>query len=283
MDDDLDTAEVVVHESAEAFLLSCGPWLSQKEDINHGLISLADALRSNRHIHRPPFLFCHVELNANIAGCSIYAEPDGIVISEMPDKANVALYTVLRERIELPSRIFGPLIPAMRLAERFAQSGELVAQLESEWLVHRLDEQTAQVPSTPGKLVLGNIRDREIVSRWGRDYNAEKPSNINVEKFLLRKLDDQLLYFWSEIERKSLATISGTICSGPRISAVYTPHSCRGAGYASALVHELAQKFLTSGSPYITLNTRVGDGVEYMYEKLGFRIIGKKANFVFRQ
>ena len=73
---DLKTPTVVRHNSADAFLHECATWLSRNEDLNHGLLSLADALRSTRHIHRPPFIFCHVESDEEILGCAIFAEPD---------------------------------------------------------------------------------------------------------------------------------------------------------------------------------------------------------------
>jgi predicted GNAT family acetyltransferase len=278
----LEANTVVEHESADAFLAKCATWLSKNEGLNHGLLSLADTLRSNRHIHEPPFYFFHIANRDKLIGCAILAEPDGLVLSEMDSDTSAALFSFVHDKISIPSRIFGPIEPAIRLAEIFAEASNHACELNSRWRVHRLDKLCVQKYRVSGQLVLGTMDDQGLVSSWGRKYDEEKPANVNIEKFLLRKLEDRLLYFWTDGEPKALATLSGTICKGPRISAVYTPRLLRGNGYAFALAHKLSKQYLDSGSSYITLNTQEGDPVERMYAKIGYRVIGEKACIVFR-
>ncbi len=278
----MEANTVVEHESADAFLAKCATWLSKNEGLNHGLLSLADTLRSNRHIHEPPFYFFHIANRDKLIGCAILAEPDGLVLSEMDSDTSAALFSFVHDKISIPSRIFGPIEPAIRLAEIFAEASNHACELNSRWRVHRLDKLCVQKYRVSGQLVLGTMDDQGLVSSWGRKYDEEKPANVNIEKFLLRKLEDRLLYFWTDGEPKALATLSGTICKGPRISAVYTPRLLRGNGYAFALAHKLSKQYLDSGSSYITLNTQEGDPVERMYAKIGYRVIGEKACIVFR-
>jgi predicted GNAT family acetyltransferase len=278
----LEANTVVEHESADAFLAKCATWLSKNEGLNHGLLSLADTLRSNRHIHEPPFYFFHIANRDKLIGCAILAEPDGLVLSEMDSDTSAALFSFVHDKISIPSRIFGPIEPAIRLAEIFAEASNHACELNSRWRVHRLDKLCVQKYRVSGQLVLGTMDDQGLVSSWGRKYDEEKPANVNIEKFLLRKLEDRLLYFWTDGEPKALATLSGTICKGPRISAVYTPRLLRGNGYAFALAHKLSKQYLDSGSSYITLNTQEGDPVERMYAKIGYRVIGEKACIGFR-
>ena len=273
----MEANTVVEHESADAFLAKCATWLSKNEGLNHGLLSLADTLRSNRHIHEPPFYFFHSANRDKLIGCAILAEPDGLVLSEMDSDTSAALFSFVHDKISIPSRIFGPIEPAIRLAEIFAEASNHACELNSRWRVHRLDKLCVQKYRVSGQLVLGTMDDQGLVSSWGRKYDEEKPANVNIEKFLLRKLEDRLLYFWTDGEPKALATLSGTICKGPRISAVYTPRLLRGNGYAFALAHKLSKQYLDSGSSYITLNTQEGDPVERMYAKIGYRVIGEKA------
>lgn len=278
----MEANTVVEHESADAFLAKCATWLSKNEGLNHGLLSLADTLRSNRHIHEPPFYFFHIANRDKLIGCAILAEPDGLVLSEMDSDTSAALFSFVHDKISIPSRIFGPIEPAIRLAEIFAEASNHACELNSRWRVHRLDKLCVQKYRVSGQLVLGTMDDQGLVSSWGRKYDEEKPANVNIEKFLLRKLEDRLLYFWTDGEPKALATLSGTICKGPRISAVYTPRLLRGNGYAFALAHKLSKQYLDSGSSYITLNTQEGDPVERMYAKIGYRVIGEKACIGFR-
>jgi hypothetical protein len=277
----LNILKVVRHDSADAFLCECANWLSQNEDLNHGLLSLADALRSERHIHSPPFVFCHVYGEEEILGAAIFAEPDGLVLSEMTSEASAAFFPYLYDVIGLPSRIFGPAAPAMTLAEHFADISNTSLRVHSEWLVHRLDKALAHEIQVPGRVTLGAKGDRQLVSKWGREYDAEKPANVNIEEFLLRKLEDELLLFWTDVEPKSLITLSGQRCTGQRISSVFTPREFRGNGYAFALVYNLGCHKLASGKAYMTLNTEVGEPVEQMYKKIGYRTIGKKVSIVF--
>jgi hypothetical protein len=244
---------------------------------------LADALRSKKHIHRPPFVFLHAASKNEILGCAIYAEPDGLVLSEMGSEISAAFFPYLNDKIGIPSRIFGPFAAAYPLAEIFANALHLVPEIHSRWRVHRLDELLDQDPLVSGQLILGTSDDHELVSSWGREYDVEKPANVNIEEFLLRKLEDGLLYLWVDGELKSLATLSGTLCAGPRVSAVFTPRALRGKGYAFALVYNLGKKYLESGSSYITLNTQLGEPVERMYGRLGYRVVGEKASIVFKK
>lgn len=279
----LKTPTFVEHACAGAFIDQCATWLSQQEDLNHGLLSLAYVLRSNRHIYSSPFVFCHVAKEEEILGCAIFAEPDGLVLSEMNSETSAEFFSYLYDKIDMPSRIFGPVAPAMQLAELFAQASNSTPEVHSKWRVHRLDSPLLQEIKGPGQVTQGTMADQRLVSMWGREYNVEKPANVNIEHFLLRKLEDGLLYFWTDGEPKSLATLSGTCCTGPRISSVFTPRVARGRGYAFALVSNLGNSQFASGSSYVTLNTQVGDSVENMYCRIGYRVIGEKASIVFRK
>ena len=272
---------IVEHESASSFLDSCQNWLSQYEILNHGVLSLADILTPQHPIYHPPFLFIHVTVNGKIAGSCIYAEPDGLVLSNCVPDSLLALFDYLRTRIDMPSRIFGPEIPALQLAKLFGDLRNAPYHIHSTWRIHRLDQPIRGNVSIPGKVRMGEEQDCDLVREWGENYNEERPANVDIQQFLLKKLRDNQLYFWIDERQRSLATISGANCSGPRISAVYTPPTFRTSGYATALVHELSNIFIGSGSPYVTLNTQAGDPVENIYRQLGYYAVGEKVSIVF--
>ena len=275
------TTRIVEHDSPSSFLDSCHNWLSQYEILNHGVLSLADILTPQHPIYQPPFLFTHVTVNGKIAGSCIYAEPDGLVLSNCAPDIPLALFDYLRTRIDRPSRIFGPEKPAIELAKLFGELRNSSYHIHSTWRIHQLDQPIRSNISVPGKVRMGEKQDSDLVRKWGENYNEERPANVDIQQFLLKKLRDSQLYFWIDQQRKSLATISGVNCSGPRISAVYTPPTFRTEGYATALVHELSNTFLSSGSPYVTLNTQAGDPVENIYRRLGYRAVGEKVSIVF--
>ena len=264
-----------------AFRNECLNWLSQEEVINHSVISLSDALYRGAPIYTPPFLFAHVAFAHAIQGCSIYAEPDGLVISEFVPEMTTFLFAHIEQKIELPSRIFGPRPATVQIAELFAASRKSAFRIQSTWRTHILEKAPILADPAPGFVRGASTADYDLVRAWGRKYDREKPANLSIEKFLLNKLNEGNLFFWVDDEPVCLATMSGMSCSGPRISAVYTPPAMRGHGYASNLVHELSTNFLSSGRPYMTLSTQVGDSAERIYQKLGYRPVGERVSVVF--
>jgi len=281
---DFDTARILTvwHNSPGQFLAVCAPWLSLDEAVNHGLLSLADALATNKHIHTPPFYCGHVEYETGRQiGACLYAEPDGLVLSEMPLDAADLLFADLGKRLKYPSRVFGPEVPAMHIATLFGKRNGSRPTVHSIWNIHRLDSLPTLSGNNVGTIRLGGTGDLDLVSDWGKKYDSEKPANVNIETFLMRKLGDGLLYFLVDDEPKTLLTLSGTNCAGTRISSVYTPVNHRAQGYASALVREICNKLIANGQSYVTLNTELGDPAERIYKKLGFVQIGQRVSIVF--
>lgn len=226
-------------------------------------------------------MFAHAVTNERITGCCILAEPDGLVLSNLSHQDSLAIFEYLQARIDLPSRVFGPHKPALQIARLFGDLRRKPYRIQTAWRVHSLDRIVATPPSVKGSLRIANNTDKNLVSTWGKQYDNEKPANVSIQQFLLKKLADQQLYLWTDGSPKSLATISGANCAGLRISSVYTPPSHRSKGYATALVHCLSQIYLDSGSAYITLNTQIGDPVERIYKKLGFLPVTEKLSIAF--
>lgn len=263
------------------FLASCRDWLSQNEIVNHGILSLAKVLTSPNSIYQPPFIFSHVRCGKEICGCWIYAEPDGLTVSDLEAESLSSVFENLQKKLLLPSRIFGPRDSALRLAHLFGDSRNTSYKIDSTWRVHCLKDLPSQPITVPGSVRVAGTKDRDLVSNWGKEYDIERPANVNIQQFLLQKLVDKSLYLWVNGDPKSLATISGGDCSGPRISSVYTPPVFRSNGYATALVNNLSRKFLKDARPYVTLNTLLGDPVERIYRRLGYRPVAEKVSVTF--
>lgn len=274
-------ARVIVHESATEFSNECVAWLSEKEIVNHGVISLAHALMRDHPLYSPPFHFTHVLRGRKIAGCSIYAEPDGLVLSDFAPDAAPILFAYLENLISLPSRIFGPEEPVRQFADLFGAARKRNYRIDSTWRTHVLENALPTNPTVSGYKRVGGEQDLELVRVWGNQYDREKPANLNINRFLLNKLAEGNLHLWVDGEPRCVATISGQSCSGPRISAVFTPKSMRGCGYASALVDEIGKEYLKAGREYVTLSTLVGDPAERIYKKLGYTTDGEKICVIF--
>jgi GNAT superfamily N-acetyltransferase len=257
--------------------------LSSNEIVNHGILSLAEVLTSPNSIYQPPFIFAHVRRDEEISGCWIYAEPDGLTLSDLAPETQFDVFEHLRKYIHLPSRIFGPRESALRLAQLFGETSGTSYKIDSVWRVHYLKDLAGQSILVDGSIRIAEMKDSSLVSKWGEEYNTERPANVDIKQFLLQKLIDKNLHLWVDEDPKSLATISGGNCSGPRISSVYTPPEFRSHGYATALVKNLSRKFLRAGRPYVTLNTLLGDPVEQIYRRLGYRPVAEKVSVTFEE
>lgn len=283
MKQDPTSPVVVQHESALEFRNCCLEWLSQEEVVNHSVISLADALHRGAPIFSPPFLFCHVSSEQQIQGCCIYAEPDGLVLSKFAPEMGPFLFEHIEQKIGLPSRIFGPKSATFKIARLFATARKSKYRSHLTWRSHIIEDEPILMRPAEGYARSATEDDHDLVRDWGAQYERERPANLSIEKFLLSKLREGNLRFWVNGAPVCLAAISGMSCSGPRVSAVYTPSAMRGHGYASTLVHHLSEEFLAAGRPYVTLSTQVGDPVERLYQRLGYRPIGERVSVVFEQ
>jgi len=277
------TTPIVEHKSAMEFLDSCRDWLSLDEIVNHGMLSLAEVLTSPSSIYQPPFIFAHVRCGKDICGCWIYAEPDGLTVSDLSTESQFFVFEHVQKYVHLPSRIFGPREPALQIAQLFGEIRNTSYRIDSVWRVHYLKDLSGKPIPVRGSIRTAETKDRALVSNWGKKYDIERPANVDIQQFLLQKLADKSLYLWvdGDGDPKSLATISGGNCSGPRISSVYTPPGFRSNGYATALVRSLSRKFLQNGRPYVTLNTLLGDPVERIYWRLGYRPVAEKVSVIF--
>jgi hypothetical protein len=235
---------VVEHQSAIEFLASCEKWLSLREIENHTVLSLAGVLTSSHPIYRPPFRFAHAVQDQQIRGCCVYAEPDGLVLSNVSDQDILSVFDYLKTKIYIPSRIFGPKRPTLQIAKLFEDLRTNPYRVQSAWRVHCLRNMLGDPLSVEGYFRIGGNADKSLVKNWGKKYDSERPANVSIKEFLLKKLADQQLYLWVDENPKSLATVSGENCSGLRISSVYTPPVYRSNGYATALVRDLSQKYL---------------------------------------
>ena len=270
----------VQHDSPAAFLAACGKWLEDRDVRHHGLLSLADALSIEGHIHKPPFFFLHAEDGAEVAGCAIFAEPDGLTVSEMTAEAIDSLFGKLRHVLPgNPSRVFGPRHSVREIAKRFAEVTGAESRLHSSWNVHVLDKVPNWIP-VKGQYRNCHVSDQELVRAWAREYAIEKPATLDIEEFFIRKLENGHAYFWFDEVPRSVLTISGVNCSGVRISSVYTPPEYRGRGYASSLVAEATTRLLGQEKLFVTLSTETGDPVSKLYERLGYAIVGEVISVV---
>ncbi len=275
-------ARIEVLPDANSFLKECLPWLMQREDFNNGIISTATLVRDESGIFGAPYHFLRIVCEGNLIGCAIHVEPDGLLVSEMPEGAAAILADRLSETMPQIRRISGEAWFTRVLVGEFERCRGARYMLENTWNIYRLDAIAKDLPATEGKLRLCNPSERELVREWSRLYAVETPSPIDTQAFFLRKLSDNHLYVWDLNGPKAIASISSPTDNGIKISAVFTPEEARNSGFASAIVAELCRRMLAGKFSFVTLSAEDGHGSERIYHALGFRKIGTRLSYAIK-
>jgi hypothetical protein len=272
--------QIVVHKTAAALLARGKEALLAEPACNHGVIQTAAILRGDNHFYEPPFWFCTVESEGAVKGAAIYAEPDGLVLSDMPQKAVPAIYDSLIKTIPMPVRVLARPDLANDFAARLAEKSGAQPSLSTSWYLGRLDKVIVPADMPPGHLRQASVEDSKLVECWGTQYQKEKPSFLNISPYLKKKLLLGDLYVWDSDGPRIILTVSGRTENGVRISSVFGPIENRGFGFASAALATICQSLLDKGHKFILVNWRVGDGVEELYSRLGFRKVSIQTSYL---
>lgn len=267
------------YQNAYEFHFACRDWLSNREDYYNGILSLADLISAGSQVFPPPYWFGKVMRGGATAGCAIYAEPDGLLLSQIPSSAIVRLVEDLNGRIKDLRRVIGHPKTTRQFAEEWARKSGSVTKLEQKWNIYRVDSTTQNRQPIAGTLRLCCEADRQMIERLAIDYGAETPAPVDVREFMLRKLDDKMLFAWDDHEIRSIATISARTEHGIKISSLYTPPQYRHLGYASAIITALSNHLLSNGIDFVTLSAVDGHRAESIYKRLGYYLIGSRTSY----
>ncbi len=272
--------QVISHDNAESLLERCRSTLLTSPILNHNVIQIASILCGDNDFYQPPFWFCTVEDNGRVLGAAVYAAPDGLVLSEMPEEAMKLLCQRLVEEVPCPERVIGEPRLTQQAASQLAEMSGLYPTLSTEWHVAHLTSVRHPIRRSSGDLRIGKNADKDLVARWGKEYGREKPSFLDVSDYMVKKLQNGDLYIWEDDYPTTIVTVSGRSDDGVRISSVFTPPRHRNLGYASSAVATLSESLLSAGHQFVVLTWRVGDPVGRIYEKLGFEVVGTQMSYV---
>lgn len=264
---------------ASDFIERAEPMLYLEEDRNATMIATANMIANQSGVFDGPFWYGVIEgSNSQAKACVMHSQPDGLLMTELPEAAGKLVYEGLNESIGPPARVVGYHSQARQLAERWQQEYHTRIKKEDSWEILRLDSVRSTTRAYNGILRLAGPESKEVIAQWGRLYSKEKPAFISIEDFFLKKLEREELFVLDDNGPKSMATVSARTRNGIRISAVFTPPAFRGRGYGKSIVSLLCEHLTSKGVKFITLSTRDGDDVKKMYQRLGFKRIGRKSS-----
>lgn len=270
----------MTYEDAEQFLGRCENWLLERSDIHNTMYSSAILVARESPLFKGPYWFGAIEDgNGDIVACGTHNLPNGLTLSEPPEKMLEAIHRCLVDAVGVPHLIRAPQDTANWLAERFSNGSNVAGRFQARWLTYRLDNVDWPEKIAAGRLRKGNIEEEDLIAEWGRAFGEEDPAPVDVAEFMRQKLAAGDLHVWDDKGAKTLLTLSGRVGQGIRISGVYTPPEFRNRGYASAAVAALSDAELSSGRNFVVLNVTDGNPAARLYRRLGYRLIGSSDCF----
>lgn len=271
---------IVVHANAETMLDRCREFLSSAPALNYNIIQTATRLCSTNEFYKPPYWFCTAEEQGEVVGAAVYAAPDGLVVSRMPDHHLNDLHDSLIKAIPRPVRVIGDPDTAAPIANRLAEDTGVFPVQSTSWCIGKLEQVVFPEPIAPGNLRCGTNDDEELARCWGAMYAEDRPSFLDVPEFMAKKLHSNELFFWENNVSKSMIAVSDRTDEGARIASAFTAPEYRGRGYGSSAVAMMAHTLLQEGHRFVTLSWRVGDPIGKLYESLGFEYVGMRESYL---
>lgn len=252
----------------------------RREAFYNSLLAVSMDIEADNGVLSEPMWFASALEGDELVGCALHARPDGLLLSEMPESAVSPMAARFLRDVSAPTRIIGPPEVSAATVRIVNESIGTNVKTEHSWSILEVTRQLLRNRHQNTSVILCSQSDESFVAAWGKQYDAESPSNVvNVQEFLLRKLRSGNLYKIENDGPKCIASVSGSTNTGIRISAVYTPPEFRRLGYANALVGALAQRLLKDGFHFVTLSVSDAARSAIDYRKLGFQHIGTRISY----
>lgn len=268
-------------DSGDALISACEEFLYGDEARNNSILAVAPLTVPDSNIFTPPYWYAYAETNDQVVGCALYADPDGLVLTDMPVEAAMEIASAFMDSGIEPKRIAGPDSTARAVANAIANKSGQAFHAKTFWNSYVLTESVKPPQMAPGSLRHARPEESDVVAEFGERYGNEKPALVDVSSYLLRKLDDELLWAWDHDGIRTLIGMAGRTRNVIRVAAVYTPDEHRRKGYASAAVWEVTEHYLNNGCRATTLMVDKRDPqVGRIYEKLGYRIMDDRIELV---
>ena len=239
--------KIRTYEHIGKFLADAESWLLVNEAENNVVLAIAQVLASDDHPFHDPVYLASIEEHGTLIGCAVAAPPDGLELTDLPaGVAPLLAAGVARLRPELPW-VGGSRRAALEFARAWVRDFGGDWRVSHDWRLFCLDDVVAPRPA-PGRLRLAENGDWAELQDWGPGYSRDMNTPVDVTAFLQRRLRRGELYIWDHDGPKSIVAVSGNTRNVARISAVYTPESYRGRGYASNAVAAVSRDALAKGA-----------------------------------
>lgn len=278
--------KIETYKTVQSFMKPCGDFLKASE-VEHNLFLSLCAKTEKGEFTDVRFL-AGFEDDGDVAVCAIQTVPHNLVLSRATDMDLMPLARAVNElEMTLPG-VVGPSNVATTFTDLWAEVTGEQSLAFTDQIIYALKK--VSMPSVgEGHFAQATPEYRGLATEWLVDFTRETmPPTEQVTMNQARdKIDAMVasgdLVFWI-VNRKpvAMASVYGFTENTARISAVYTPPSQRGRGYASAVVAHLSQRQLDSGKKSCCLYADAKNPVSNsIYRKIGYEFVGRSTHYMF--
>jgi predicted GNAT family acetyltransferase len=265
---------VTRHDSAESFLNVATPLLMLAEAENNLIIGVAQGIARNPERAKNPYL-ATVAQDGRVLACAVYLAPSKLVVTRANREPIGSLAQDAFEAVPTMEGVTGPARSATDFAFAWSKLSGIEPRAGMRLRIHEtraVNDAVQRVPN--GRFRAAEIGDLELLTSWTDVFIQETsiPEPVNSAVVVGDAIRRQRLYVWEDQGVPvSMAAWSGKTPNGVRIIFVYTPHTLRRNGYATACVAELTRQQLAHGSAFCWLYTdRSSTTAPKIFKRIGY-------------
>lgn len=283
-----DFVQIKKIDDAISFLNLMHPLLLEKEAEYNLLLGLT-VLRTKLKDKPDDYHYLAVyDKGALVGGCVVSEK--NLVISQTPGPLLLPLAQYLFEQqLKFPG-VVGPAATCEIFARIWQNLSGKKYKLGMAQKIYQLDNVT--IPENiSGQMVQAMQAHVNLVGQWVFEFSCEaiphEPTTIEkMNEFAAQKIKNGEVFLWQlpSGEIVSMNAVGRPTNNGISVSAVYTPKSLRGKGYASVVVAKTSELMLKNGRKFCVLYTDLANPTSNkIYQKIGYKEVASSKHFVFEE
>jgi len=268
--------DVMIFDSASAFLATVGPSLGQHEAEHHLVLGVAATLVTSAPPNGDVFAMAATDADG-LAAAAISVRNGPLLVASDRESIAVAaplLCDALENGARRPSHLIGTVGQIEPLIEEWGRRTHRPPRLVMRQRAYKLTEVTA-VPPTSGTLRVATVDDLELVTQWVAEFEREALTPLlpqSPRAVAVRRVTAGEVYLWCDPEPRTMAGSARPTRRAIAVNAVYTPQPWRKRGYATACVAALSGLLLRRGYGFCVLYTDLANPTSNaIYSRIGYR------------
>jgi len=270
------------HSDARTFLGLSQSWLLQAEPENNLMLGIARRSADGELGFDTEEYWATLYDGHEIVGTAFRTPPHNLAVSRMPPSAVAGLARDVGEvYAELPG-VVGPATVAEQFADVWTGERGGAWRTKFRQRIHVLRSVATIEDSPSGSLRRMEASDEGLIRDWIDGFVRDTGISIPAERFVRPLLTKRTFFLWEDVEPRCLVGKGRDTPSGACITAVYTPPSFRGRGYATASVAALSRTLLSSGREFCCLYTDSDNPTSNsIYRRIGYQPVRDDLELVF--